>query len=79
MASPAWRGRNGDCYTETDPQRAEAVELAKAGDVEGFIKSDYVQRKISDCIRNCTELYVAEQLGIPRRDARAALKLTGRW
>lgn len=62
-----------------DPLRVEAMGLAQVGDVGGFIRSGFVQRKIGDCVRNCTELYVAEQLGIGRREARAALKITGRW
>jgi hypothetical protein len=47
--------------------------------IEAFINSDAVQRKISDTIRNCNELYVADKLNITRREARAALKISGRW
>lgn len=47
--------------------------------IENFIKSDAVQAKIAATIRNCNELYVAEKLNITRREARAALKISGRW
>lgn len=49
----------------------------RAAAIEAFLAREDVQRKIADTIRNINEIYAADKLGLTRREARAALKLTG--
>ena len=53
--------------------------MATSDPIDDFINSAHVQRTINDFLCGTQERRVAEKLGITRREARAALKLTGRW